>query len=66
MIIMKDFSKIVGGEKMKIFITVCIVIICVGVIFGLCGMFISNAEKKQEKKGEKEYAQFTPKNKTDF
>lgn len=51
---------------MKIFITVCIVIICLGVFFGLCGLFISNAEKKQEKKGKKEYAQFTPKNKTDF
>lgn len=51
---------------MKIFMIICFIFIGCGVFFGLCGMFISNAEKKQETKGEKEYAQFTPKNKTDF
>lgn len=51
---------------MKIFITICIVIICLGLFFGLCGLIINNAEKRKEKKERKEYAQFTPKNKTDF
>lgn len=51
---------------MKIFITVCVVIIVCGVFFGLCGLFINNAEKRKEQKEAKEYAQFIPKNKTDF
>lgn len=51
---------------MKIFITVCVVIIACGVFFGLCGLIINNAEKRKEKKERREYAQFNPKNKTDF
>lgn len=51
---------------MKTFIIVCVVIICIGVILGFIGLLISNAEKNKERKEKKEYAQFTPKNKTDF
>ena len=51
---------------MEIFIIVCVAIICIGVILGFIGLLISNAEKKKERKEKKEYAQFTPKNKTDF
>lgn len=51
---------------MKIFITICLVIIGCGVFFGLCGVFISNAEKKKERKQDKSYAQFTAKDKKDF
>lgn len=55
-----------GGEKMETFIIVCVAIICIGVILGFIGLLISNAEKKKERKEKKEYAQFIPKNKTDF
>ena len=51
---------------MKIFMIICFILIGCGVFFGLCGLIINNAEKRKEKKERREYAQFIPKNKTDF
>lgn len=51
---------------MKIFMIICFILIGCGVFFGLCGLFIGNAEKRKERKQNKDYAQFVPKNKTDF